>query len=252
MKRTHTFRNFIDHTAQITSRSRAILIKLRQPRAQKAILWLVVALLAISVFLAIRNLPQDLGLKHPAYLLGVGLLGVPIMIIANVLETRASARYLGMNFSWYKCLHISVIASAANILPLPGGAMVRVATLHAAGVKLASAGGITTAIAFMWLGLSLTYAAPWMIIESLYWLGIPVLLLGGSFLVFSVFWITRLSGNATAAAELLCIKFIGIFGTLVRLACALLALNVSFSFAGLSVCLRLPSQARRSLLYQQD
>jgi len=136
---------------------------LKSPRAQRALM------IGASVFLAggtvVAASALDLAATEielkPLFVLM--LVMVPATLAANALETELAAVMVASRFGWNKAMRIGVLSTAANALPLPGGPIVRIAALKAAGADLRAAGIVTLAIALLWLGLSLGYAGVWLI-----------------------------------------------------------------------------------------
>lgn len=104
--------------------------------------------------MAIKSQPQ---LLHdlrwgPAVLILVA--GVPLTLIANAFEFILIGASANHRIPFMKAFEISIIASAANMLPLPGGAITRVAWLKNAGVDIKRSAIITFLYALLWLGIS--------------------------------------------------------------------------------------------------
>jgi hypothetical protein len=123
----------------------------------------LVAALALSAFLlglvlAIRNQPEllmNLDWRPLPALLGLYSLSV----LLGGLETRRLASTLGGQMSLGEATRLSLLGAMANMLPIPGAAMVRVAGLKACGVKIGRATASTLAIGVFWLALSIFIAA---------------------------------------------------------------------------------------------
>ncbi|MGD8837952.1 MAG: hypothetical protein PVI70_00005, partial [Gammaproteobacteria bacterium] len=64
------------------------------------------------------------------------LIGVPLTLCLNAVEFGILARLGRVEVTMLKALEITLLGSAANLLPLPGSTMVRVAALKAAGAPL--------------------------------------------------------------------------------------------------------------------
>lgn len=180
---------------RLADRASGLKEALLQPRLRAAIYAAAVTLLTVGFFLAIRALPDGLKLEHPAYGWGVFLITAPAIIAMNTVETEFTARVLGVRFGWRKALRIAVMSSAANVLPLPGGPMVRAAALKEKGVKLVRSGAFISAVTGFWLGFVFLYTG-----ACLAALARGQLPLGGFFaaigaigIAISVAWLRRLS-----------------------------------------------------------
>ena len=76
--------------------------------------------------------------------------------VFSALEFRLAHEHLvGHLPSWSSCMKISVLGTLGNLLPIPGGTVVRVAALKNAGSSVPKSTKLLTAIGLIWLGLSL-------------------------------------------------------------------------------------------------
>lgn len=91
-------------------------------------------------------------------LVAVLLLGVPLMTLANAEEYRVSARLVGVEVRRATALRISILATAANLLPLPGGPLVRIKALIDDGSRTRRAIQSTALMGAAWLATSLIIA----------------------------------------------------------------------------------------------
>lgn len=113
------------------------------------------------------------------------LVTVPFSILANSLEYYLLARQIGLPVSLAYAVEVTIISSAANMLPLPGGALVRIAALRKAGASYRGGVGATLLGAIIWIGVSFVIAgggvasmAPGFVAMSLIVLGILALVAG--------------------------------------------------------------------------
>jgi hypothetical protein len=77
----------------------------------------------------------------------------------NALELQLCARATSNSLTLSQALAYSCSATLANLLPLPGGALVRGAALMKAGASLRDTGGIVFAAALLWLALAAAISA---------------------------------------------------------------------------------------------
>lgn len=158
-------------------------------RAQRIVLSIALVTFVLVAALAYRGLPNDLDIRW--WLLPFLVLGlIPLVLLANAAEYRAIARVVGHAPRWSASLRLTVIASAANLLPLPGAFLLRAQALRMAGATYRSAFGANVAAAVLWVGcgaaaiafLSLRASASGWIVASL--LGVALAALaGGSLMV---------------------------------------------------------------------
>ena len=165
MRRVFDFRKGTSDSGRVTVVSRmlswisAVRTRVNQPRVRRYSLGAAALLLLGGLALSVINLPAHVGLVRPWLLLMSAGLGVPVAILLTVVETRLSARVLYVDFDWPTSLRISLLASAANMLPLPGGPLVRVSSLTGAGAGLRASTAATLLIALLWIALATLGAA---------------------------------------------------------------------------------------------
>jgi hypothetical protein len=130
------------------------------PRWRGLILLLAGAIFAVGIVLSFRGLDLELADIVWWPLVVLALLGTPLTILLNAAELRAMARSLDDTtmLSWPRAVRVVVVATAANILPLPGGALVRVHALGTAGAGVAKATAINLIAAVLWLGAAIALA----------------------------------------------------------------------------------------------
>jgi hypothetical protein len=75
----------------------------------------------------------------------------PAIALINAAEYRVIARIIGHDVPWAGAIHLTVVASAANLLPLPGGVMVRTQALRQRGSSYKGALGANAAAGMAWV-----------------------------------------------------------------------------------------------------
>ncbi len=113
------------------------------------------------------------------------VVGVPVLVAFNALEYLASGLVLGHRIAMRDALPIAIYARAANLLPLPGAALVRMQALKREGSSYGRAASATTATALFWLSASLLVAAVFLVTDR--W-AIALLFLAGAVLVAVAGW----------------------------------------------------------------
>jgi len=107
---------------------------------------LSILLFAVTIGVAIHYTPVDLLTLAPGPLLAVFVLLIPSTLLINSLRVHVSAKALGTCRGMGASVRAALLSSAANLLPLPGGAVVRVSHIAAGDAnKLVSAGSVTIA-----------------------------------------------------------------------------------------------------------
>jgi len=138
----------------IQDRIRAIVHRLRSSRLVAA---LALALFGAGIVLSLR--------ANPGLLLGLDWQAVSVLlpltllvILLGGIETRLLANGLGGQMALAEALRFTAYGSAANILPIPGAAMVRVAALQKSGARIRGASGVTLGAGLVWLGVAFLVA----------------------------------------------------------------------------------------------
>jgi hypothetical protein len=133
----------------------------RQPVSAGAerVVLVVAAVLFVAAFgFGLRAVP-DGELHLTAWpLVVLALLAVPSANAANGLEYAVAARIGGHTVRVGEALEVSVLSSAANLLPLPGAALVRVRAMRRRGSSYQRALAVTALVGGAWLATSLVLA----------------------------------------------------------------------------------------------
>ena len=131
------------------------------PKSRNIILVIALACFIGGLAIAFQHQPQALERLNWGLIAIVVVIGVPITLVFNTFEFVLSARLIGQRIAFLQALEITTVGSAANLLPLPGGMGVRILGLKAAGATYKDSITTTLFVAFMWLGVSFTYAGAW-------------------------------------------------------------------------------------------
>ncbi|MFP4149975.1 MAG: hypothetical protein ACLFV0_10860, partial [Nitriliruptoraceae bacterium] len=113
---------------------------------------------AVAVAVAIAGLELTVGDLVPLPLLAAALLATPATVALNAAEQEDTALGSGADLArlgWGRAVRTVVLATAANLLPVPAGALLRVQILREAGARLGAAAGVQLAAAAVWVGVSL-------------------------------------------------------------------------------------------------
>jgi hypothetical protein len=124
------------------------------PRAQRYLLLGAALAFVLVTYLAVRALPPlELAERWPLLVL-VGVVGVPLSMLANAVEYVISGRIVGSRVRLGEAVRVTVLAMAANLLPLPGSLVVRTTALHGLGSGARRAIGATAIVALAWVGVT--------------------------------------------------------------------------------------------------
>lgn len=112
----------------------------------------------VVAFVGLMTLPP-----LPGHIRWVGLVlatvaGAPASLLANAYEFRLTGLATGQRISMAAAARVSVVASAANLVPLPGGLIVRARDLQRRGTPPRRAVEATILVGFIWVATSLLAA----------------------------------------------------------------------------------------------
>lgn len=125
------------------------------PRGRRISLIASAVVFVVAMVLSLQSLPEgDRQLQWWAILV-TGLVGIPTLIVLSGVEYTASAAVLGHRVRLRDSLAIALYARAANLLPIPGAALVRMQALKRAGSTYGKAASVTMATALFWLAAAL-------------------------------------------------------------------------------------------------
>ncbi|MDN3720576.1 hypothetical protein QW131_18280 [Roseibium salinum] len=154
---------------------------LNDPVWRRAILIIAALGFVAGIGLSMRAQPGLLSNLDWRPVLCLILIGIPVTVVLNTLEFRATARLIGRSFTFARAAETTIIGGVANMLPLPGGAIVRVAALRASGSSYKEGSLAIVLVAFIWIGVSFAYAGGWLLVlQDTAVLGV-FFLLGGHF-----------------------------------------------------------------------
>lgn len=137
----------------------------RSPLVERAMLGGAGILFVGATVLAARNLPDVH--SHPQYVLLVlvGLFGVPAATLVNAAEYVAAGRSLGHRVGGLHAARVSTVATAANLLPIPGAVLVRARALRVLGSNYRKSLAVLGAIGVIWLGTTGVLAGAVLLID---------------------------------------------------------------------------------------
>jgi uncharacterized membrane protein YbhN (UPF0104 family) len=215
---------------------RALLDRVLRAREGSQNPWLLVAALAafiVFTILGIRALPHiDKPIRWELLVIA-GLVCVPVIVALNALEFRLMAHFADHHPPALEIVQITVMGSAANLLPMPGAVMVRLANLRKAGVRVTSGLNLTAIIGLAWLGTAGVLGGV-VQIWSHPAFALSALAIGVTLLTIGMLMLARVLGSGGRAAgglELLAIECAFILMQALRLFLVAAALRFDVSFA---------------------
>ena len=140
---------------------------------------------------AIRDFPSG-AISHARWwLLAIVCIAGPLATVAlNGAEYIAQARIVGVDVAFLEGV-LSIVATAANMLPIPGSALVRTQALATSGGGYKKATATTVTVGAAWIGATATLAAILGVATGTAAAGAAVGAIGLGFLVFSYVLVRR-------------------------------------------------------------
>ena len=193
-----------------------------------------VAFVVVAV-LAVENFPDvGTGIRWEV-LLPVGIIGTLASLVFNATEFAVTARFVGQRIPMPRSMRVTIIGSAANLLPLPGGALVRVQALAADGARYrhsltaaATIGVMSVGATFVVVGIANTGTAGAGVVLALVAIGLVVIAVATAML--------RTASDSRRATRF------GLYFLVVEAAYAVMAsLRLWLIFVGLGVHVSLPA-----------
>ncbi len=172
------------------------LARFRKPQSEKAqrlaLAFAAIAFIGLGVLAAI-SFPDDVDLiPNWPLLLALVLVGPAATISCNAAEYMLQNRLVGSSVSFLTAARISVLGTAANLLPLPGSALVRTQSIAASGAGYKKATSSTALVGVAWLGVSALLAGPAAFVSDAKLVGLVATLAGLVLVWVSYTWVSRL------------------------------------------------------------
>ncbi|MEP3891165.1 MAG: lysylphosphatidylglycerol synthase domain-containing protein [Hellea sp.] len=217
----------IEHLLSIVERLKA------SNRLRHIAFLIALAIFAVGLLACFLSAPDIFTQVTLKPFLVVLCLGVPLTLLLNAIELILTGRLIDKKIGFSFAFKMTLFGTAANMLPIPGGAVVRIAALKTKGAELTEGTRATFAVGIIWLGVSLIYSGYWMASYS-YALG-GLTAFGGvaALLLGSVLGLMRYKKFAVIF-QIILLKVLATILVTLRLIFCLLALGsaVSFSAAG--------------------
>ena len=188
-----------------------------------------VAAFAIGCLVSFRQLDFSLIDLHEAPLGMAALLVIPSLLYGGI-GLSLLARSAGASVALARATVVSAYAYLAELLPIPGGAIVRAGFLVGAGETVHRSTTLVIATAVLWMALGMT-GAGLTLLSSFANLAGPVMATGLGISFAITLWLWRIS-NVTTALQTLAHRIFGI---------VLISVRLHFAFAALGTPVGLPA-----------
>lgn len=153
----------------------------------------------------------------------------PLSLLYGAIGLSQLAAVAGSSMRFSIAFRASVIGQLAEILPLPGGAIVRTDALIRSGVDIRESAVLVTATAILWITLAAA-GAGLIIAKQGYLSGMGLGAIGAITSIIILIWIARRAG-ALLTSYILAHRLIGLFLMAARLSVAFAILRQTVPFA---------------------
>jgi hypothetical protein len=157
------------------------------------------------------------------------------MTAFNATEFHLMSRVAGIRIGYVESLETTIYASAANMLPIPGGLIARIAALKMRGTTIRASSVITVLFAGVWGGVAFCYAGVWFLIVGQYALGGMSTGTGICFLGLCFFVAIRLRVHSSLLTQAIAIRLAATVLGIVRQMLAIWSLGIAIGFGEGSV-----------------
>jgi hypothetical protein len=140
--------------------------RLNDPSLRRRVLYVASVLFLVGCAWSVARRPDLTTTLRLAPALAQVLFAIPLTVAANALEFRLTARMVEAEVSFGQALEVSILGSAANLLPIPGALLVRVAQLRAGGIGARRGTSANLVVGLMWIGVAFVYAGSWLIASA--------------------------------------------------------------------------------------
>lgn len=218
------------HADLLAAKLQPAIARLKDQRARLRVPLLV---LALAIFiggaaLSIDRLslrPSDL-VATPLLLLALGV--VPLAIAYSSVNMMLMGKAVGAPIGFVEGLRVSVFAQVAELLPIPGGAIVRTAALMNRGAGTLRSTGVVLAFALLWVSVAAVGGG--MALLGTGFAGQALLVSGVAGAVAICWWLTARFGWRIALPALI-LRVLGIALVSVRTVLAFAAIGLALSWS---------------------
>jgi hypothetical protein len=114
---------------------------------------------AVFLVVAVASIRALGGIDFRPSFLVFGALLTPILQLGNAAEYRMLGRLVEQKVGWWEALEITTLATAANLLPIPGGALLKIREMGGRSGSIPFTALATALIGAFWLGAACALAA---------------------------------------------------------------------------------------------
>ena len=202
---------------------------------RRGVLLLALIGLLIGIYLSVSAQPGVFRDAEIVPLILLAFIAVPVTVLLNSLEFVLTAKLLGRSVGLKSAAETVIIGGVANMLPLPGGVIVRVAALKAEGAKATQGGSILLFVALIWAVVSFAYAGGWLLALQAGWFGLLFLAFGITGVAFCFALSARFLNDRMVTIQMFLCKIAIVLVDAFRLLLCFLAIEAPTSFGQASV-----------------
>lgn len=167
------------------------------PRSKGIVLLVSLLVFVGGIVFSVRqnpNLVKDISWSFIALIL---LVGVPITVCINAIRFILTGKVLRQRIPIANALNITVLSTAANMLPLPGGILVRIAGLKTVETSYKEGVSATILIFAVWAAMTCLYSASALCLMSLRFTLVSMILffVGIVLLTVSIYTLRKMEVN---------------------------------------------------------
>lgn len=172
--------------------------KARSRNLDRALTLAALVIFVVSFVFALQGLPSSIEEPNWALLALVSFVGVPLTVSTNVAEYLISARLVGFRVPLHAAVRVSLMASAANLLPIPGSVLVRTQAMRGMGAKTGKALGASALVGVVWVAVGGVLTGAFLLVSGRTLLGLVCALAGLLITVVALYLSGRLDKAPTA------------------------------------------------------
>ncbi len=135
--------------------------RLRRPAVQRAVFLCAAVVFGGGIVLSLGASPGLLSQLKPMPILLLAFVFAPVLVVLNTSLLLITCKITGAKMTLVGGLKLSILSSAANYLPLPGGPALRIVAMAESGATLKNASLANVAAALVWFGVTFLHAGFW-------------------------------------------------------------------------------------------
>lgn len=170
-------------------------------------------------------------IRRPGLLVAAAVLALGAVLL-NTIEFILMARCAGLDIRGVFALRVTVLSTAANLLPIPGAVTVKVGALMRSGAQVGQAFVATLSIGLIWGGVGLAGGGIAILVHGAWEAGVVVLVAGCASTLIGLALATRTAATAkgsTVGLAVTLLEIVTVLSGAVRIALILASFGFTFS-----------------------